>query len=82
MASIAGKTHLFFTTSPRTPNKMKDEVRLLIEQFNGQIWEGNEQVQANYFRKLLQADFYEDGRQDDGNTADKDLALAARDRIT
>lgn len=67
---------LFFTTSPRTPFKMRPEIRLLVEQFKGQCWEGNSELQAEFMRKLAAtADF-------EGAVNQNDPALSARDRIT
>lgn len=83
MASITKKTHLFFTTSPRTPSKMREEIRLLTDNFSGRVWRGNTKLQAEYFRLLAEADFYEDtGVIELSGKSDEDLALAARDRIT
>lgn len=67
---------LFFTTSPRTPFKMRPEIKLLVEQFGGQHWEGNSALQADFMRKLAaSADF-------EGALNQNDPALSARDRIT
>lgn len=75
MARLDNKA-LFFTTSPRTPVKMIPEIRLLCEQFSGQIWCGRNGVQARFADALSKADFYE------GSTSKSDPELSARDRIT
>ena len=67
---------LFFTTSPRTPFKMRPEIRLLVEQFRGLRWEGNSALQADFMRKLAASDDLE------GSLNQNDPALSARDRIT
>lgn len=67
---------LFFTTSPRTPFKMRPEIRLLVEQFRGQCWEGNSALQADFMRKLAASVDFE------GSLNQNDPALSARDRIT
>ena len=67
---------LFFTTSPRTPFKMRPEIRLLVEQFRGLRWEGNSALQADFMRKLAASDGFE------GSLNQNDPALSARDRIT
>lgn len=43
MATLKSKT-LFFVTSPRTPFKMIPEIRLLVEEFTGQLWDNNTQL--------------------------------------
>lgn len=75
MARLGNKA-LFFTTSPRTPVKMIPEIRLLCEQFSGQVWCGRNGVQARFADALSKADFYE------GSTSKSDPELSARDRIT
>ncbi len=83
MASLTGKTHLFFTTSPRSPHKMKEEINLLTTEFSGKNWRGNANLQTNFFRKLIAADFYEGSRKPNfEQESDEKLAFAARDRIT
>lgn len=72
MAHLKNKA-LFFTTSPRTPSKMIPELRLLIEQFNGQPW--NKQTQIDFTDSLSQSQFFE------GKGSGKDKAFSARDRI-
>ena len=73
MAKIKGKT-LFFTTSPRTPNKMIPEIELLDNLFSGKEW--NSTTQASFMNALTQSPFFE------SQGIPKDPALSARDRIT
>lgn len=75
MARLANKA-LFFTTSPRTPSKMIPEIRLLFEQFSGQVWCGKNGVQAQFADALSKADFFE------GSTSKSESEFSARDRIT
>ena len=65
---------LFFTTSPRSPEKMFPEIRLLAESFSDQVW--NTSSQEAFIEKLAKSDFFE------GKGSMKDKALSARDRIT
>lgn len=73
MAMIKGKT-LFFTTSPRTPNKMIPEIALLDEIFAGKPW--NTATQEAFMNALVDSPFFE------SQGKPKDPALSARDRIT
>lgn len=73
MAKIKGKT-LFFTTSPRTPNKMIPEIALLNELFAGQPWDNARQTA--FMKALAASPFYE------SQGTPRDPALSARDRIT
>lgn len=75
MARLDNKA-LFFTTSPRSPAKMMPEIRLLCEQFSGQVWSGKAGVQAQFASALSKADFFE------GSTSKSDSEFSARDRIT
>jgi hypothetical protein len=72
MASITGKNNIFFVTSPRTPNKLQDEIRLLVDNFTGRRW--NAETQAEYYMKLTQQDFF-------NGSPGGDVAFKARDRI-
>jgi hypothetical protein len=72
MARITNKKVIFFVTSPRTPNKLLDEVKLLVENFSGRRW--NVESQKEFYLKLASQDFY-------GGTPTGDLAFKARDRI-
>ena len=75
MARVDHK-RLFFTTSPRTPEKMIPEIRLLVENFSGEKW--NEDSQAAFMDLLWQADFFE-GKKSAKSKAKK--AWGGRDRI-
>lgn len=72
MAILRSRT-LFFTTSPRSPQKMKPEIQLLCEQFSGLEWQ--KKVQEAYIEQLAGCDFFE------GKGSPKDKAFSARDRI-
>lgn len=72
MASITGKTNLFFVTSPRSPEKMIEELELLIMHFNGEKWD--KKTQKSFANKLSESDFYF------GNIKEND-DFSARDRI-
>lgn len=63
---------LFLTTSPRTPEKMIPEIKLLIKHFKGEEW--NSETQRKYMEVLRDEDFF------NGQGA-KDPAFSARDRI-
>ena len=73
MGHIRNKV-LFFTTSPRTPVKMIPEIKLLVEKFNGCVW--NEATQEQFAIGLKDSDFFA------GSTSASESALSARDRIT
>jgi len=73
MAQITSKKTIFFVTSPRTPFKMIEEIRLLTNNYAGQKWD--KRVQTSFAYDLSRADFF-NGR------INKHLDLAARDRIT
>lgn len=75
MASITGKPNLFFITSPRSPHKMKDEIALLAEKFSGQKWVANRRVQEDFYRELVDSDFFD-------GVFEGDITFKARDRIT
>ena len=75
MARLDNKA-LFFTTSPRTPAKMIPEIRLLHEQFNGQVWCDKSGVQTQFAEALSKAEFFE------GSTSKSESEFSARDRIT
>ena len=72
MSKIKGKT-LFFTTSPRSPQKMIPEIALLDELFSEKPW--NTTTQEAFMNALIERPFYESH----GNP--KDSAFSARDRI-
>ncbi len=72
MAVLKNKV-LFFTTSPRTPQKMIPEIRLLQEKFEGKKW--NTHTQEAFIDELAKSSFFE------GNGSPSDKAFSARDRI-
>jgi hypothetical protein len=72
MASITGKKAIFFVTSPRTPLKMLDEIKLLIDNCEGHKW--NKETQTAYAEALSGEDFFE-------GSIKSNLDFAARDRI-
>ena len=47
---------LFFTTSPRTPEKMIPEIRLLCEQFSGEPW--TQATQRLFTEELAKSPFF------------------------
>lgn len=63
---------LFLTTSPRTPEKMIPEIKLLIENFQGSLWNSESQKQ---FMDILREEQFFSGK------GEKDPAFSARDRI-
>ncbi|MCD8395392.1 MAG: AlwI family type II restriction endonuclease [Bacteroidales bacterium] len=63
---------LFLTTSPRTPQKMVPEIRLLADHFSGQKW--TKPVQAQFMEMLRDEDYF-------FGKGEKDPAFSARDRI-
>ena len=63
---------LFFPTSPRTPFKAIEEIKLFDEELHGKFW--NPSTQMEFYHLLKDRDFYE------GEDA-KDKAFAGRDRI-
>lgn len=63
---------LFLTTSPRTPEKMIPEIRLLVEHFSGSPW--NKDTQRAFMDILREEQFF-------NGKGEKDPALSARDRI-
>lgn len=67
---------LFGFTSPRTIEKIIPEIGLLTDNFSGEIWSGNDDVQTRFFNLLFDSGFYE------GDTKPGDIPFAARDRIT
>lgn len=73
MANITNKRNIFFVTSPRTPFKMRDEIKLLIDNFQGKKWD--KETQTAFAEKLSESDFFE-------GKIEKNLDFAATDRIT
>lgn len=76
MASLSRTKALFAFTSPRTIRKIVPEIKLLIDNFEGQKWSGKNNVQIDFFETLFASEHYQ------GTTFPSDPALAARDRIT
>lgn len=76
MANLSKTKALFAFTSPRTIEKIIPEIQILTENFEGQKWSGNDQVQIDYFQTLFDSEYYE------GDKFPSNPALAARDRIT
>jgi len=76
MANLSKTKALFGFTSPRTIEKIIPEIQILYQNFEGQQWSGNEDLQAKFFQTLFDSEFYE------GETFPTDPALAARDRMT
>lgn len=76
MASINNSKLLFGFTSPRTVEKIIPEIKLLVDNFSGEKWEGNPDLHERFFLKLFQEDFFE------GTKPPKDASFAGRDRIT
>lgn len=74
MSSISSSKLLFGFTSPRTVEKSIPEIKLLIDNFSGEVW--NAALHKKFFLKLFKADFFE------GTKPAKDPAFAGRDRIT
>lgn len=63
---------ILVTTSPRTPEKMIPEIKLLCDNFSGKKWKHETQVE---FMELLRKENFFHG------TGTKDPAFSARDRI-
>lgn len=76
MANLSKTKALFGFTSPRTIEKIIPEIKILCQNFEGQRWSGNEDLQAEFFQTLFDSEFYE------GEKFPSDPALAARDRMT
>jgi len=74
MANLKKTRTLFAFTSPRTIEKIVPEIKLLTDNFGGNVW--NEHTQIDFFQDLFESGFY------DGNIMPDNVPLAARDRIT
>ena len=74
MANLSKTKTLFAFTSPRTLEKIIPELRLLIENFQGQVW--NKESQIDFFKILFASPYYK------GEKMPSNISLAARDRIT
>lgn len=72
MAYITGKKAIFFVTSPRSPIKMIDEIRLLTDNFTGRVW--NPATQREFYTLLSSQNFFV-------GSPTGDIAFKARDRI-
>lgn len=72
MARLQSRT-LFFITSPRTPMKMIPEIELLMQKFNGQVWDYA--TQESFMKALADDSSFE------GHGSPENLAFSARDRI-
>lgn len=71
MAKIDSRT-LFVTTSPRTPARMIPEISLLVQHFEGQIW--NKETQTSFMGVLRDENFF-------NGKGENDPSFSARDRI-
>ena len=76
MANLNKTRTALAVTSPRTTEKIIPEIGLLIDRYAGQKWSGNSKLQSDYCKDLYASEFYK------GRKLPKDLAFAARDRIT
>lgn len=74
MANLSKTRAVFAFTSPRTIEKIIPEIKVLIDSFNGSLWDTDTQIA--FFHKLFESEFY------DGNVMPENLSFAARDRIT
>ena len=72
MANITSKKTIFFVTSPRSPYKLIDEIKFLVENFSGKVW--NSEIQKEFYLKLSEQPFFE-------GTKTGDIAFKARDSI-
>lgn len=72
MANITGKKTIFFVTSPRTPDKMIDEIDLLVRNLSGKKWD--KKTQQAFANLLRESEFFQ------GKLAEND-DFGARDRI-
>lgn len=76
MANLSKTKALFAFTSPRTIEKIIPEIRILVENYGGEAWSGNSDLQIRFFKDLFKSEFYE------GSKIPSNISLAARDRIT
>lgn len=60
-------------TSPRSPQKLPNEIGLLAASFDGQFWD--QEAQISFARQLARSDFFE------GQVSATDPAFSARDRV-
>lgn len=75
MAVINNPT-LFFPTSPRSPLKMRPEMKLLVDKFKGRRWERNRELQREFAKELAASSYFE------GSASESNPDFSARDRIT
>ena len=75
MAIINNPT-LFFPTSPRSPLKMRPEMKLLVDKFKGRRWERNRELQLEFAKELAASAYFE------GSASESNPDFSARDRIT
>jgi len=76
MGSLTKVKALFGFTSPRTIEKIIPEIGVLIDNFSGQKWSGNKDLQCAFYDTLFNSEHY------NGESYSNDPDLAARDRIT
>lgn len=74
MANLSKTQTVFGFTSPRTIEKIIPEIEILVNNFSGQQWDTNTQI--DFFDTLFSSEYYE------GKTRPQNVPLAARDRIT
>lgn len=65
---------LFFTTSPRSPEKMIPEIKLLVENFANQKWEKD--TQQKFIKLLAASEFFK------GKGSLEEPSFSSRDRIS
>lgn len=75
MGTIRSSRTLFFTTSPRSPQKLIPEIALLVDNFSGMTWSGNKQLQEKFADMLANATTFK------GSASKKYADFSARDRI-
>lgn len=74
MASQQSRTRTWSVpTSPRSPQKLPDELGLLADSFEGRVWD--QEAQRSFARQLAQAEFFEG----EGSSTLSDFS--ARDRV-
>lgn len=74
MGNLNKSRTIFAFTSPRTVEKIVPEIQILVNGYSGKKWDS--QTQEAFFDDLFRSEFYE------GKEKPKDIAFAARDRIT
>lgn len=74
--AIISNPLLFFVTSPRSPEKMRPEMKLLVDRYGNKCWMGNRALQSEFAADLAAlSDFA-------GTVSVGDPTFSARDRIT